>query len=149
MARLDELDEYLDPGLILTVRGREYTVPLPSAELGLWLQRIAQAAPDALTAADSDDPDLIADVATRAARIPTPEIVRDRTLTQIVLGDDLHAQMIADGVPYPHLEHCGRTALWWILAGEQAAAAYWASGGRPEVWRPANRKARRAKKPKG
>lgn len=143
MARFDDLDQYFAPGLTLTVRGREYQVPLPSAELGLWCQRIAQAA-GAMHSAETTDE--IRDAVGRLQALP--ELDGDLTLPQRVLGP-VYDQMVADEVPFPHIEVCGETAYVWIINGEDAALRYWTSGGRPEARGPDNRAARRAARSTG
>lgn len=136
--KLTELDEYWSPGLSLVIRGREYTVPLPSAELGLWCQRIAQAAGQidgASTEAEMRD-------AVDAIQNLPPLDGQDLTLAQRALGE-VYDQLVADGVPYPYIEFAGQTAYVWIVGGEDAAERYWTSGGRPEALRPAGSRAQR------
>lgn len=144
MARLADLDRYLDPGLTLGgVPGadgvpREYTVPLPTAELGLWCQRIA-AATGSLEGATPGQAQAAVD------ELGEPPDFGDgtRTLAELVLGDALD-EMLADGVAHPYVQFCAATAFVWIVAGEDAAAEYWQAGGRrPEQPGPANRAERR------
>jgi hypothetical protein len=138
VARFDDLDRYFDPGLTLTVRGKEYVLPLPSAELGLWCRRVAEAA-GAVNAADSPK-----EMEAAVARVHAlPDLPGDLTLPERTLGA-AYGQMVADGVPDPYLTFCGNTAYVWIIGGEAAAEAYWTSGGRPEVLGPGNRAQRRA-----
>ena len=138
MARFDDLDRYFDPGLTLTVRGREYRLPLPSAELGLWCRRMAEAA-GAVNEASTPE-----EMEAAVARVNAlPNLPGDLTLPERVLGD-VYGRMVADGVPDPYLTFCGNTAYVWIIGGEEAAEAYWTSGGRPEVLGPGNRAQRRA-----
>src|SRR5688500_15259911 len=94
---LSELDELFDPGLKLTVRGKRYTVPLPSAALGLWCQRAAEAG-GALAAAKSGPA-----MASAIARINAiPELEGALTLPQRLLGP-VHAEMLADEVPHHYV----------------------------------------------
>lgn len=138
MATFGELDRYLDPGLDLTVRGTVYTVPLPSAALGLWCQRIAQAAGAIRTAETPDE------VRAAIQQIEAlPELDGTMTLPERVLGD-MYGQLVADKVEHPYIQFCGETAYIWIVNGEEAARRHWESGGRPEAGGPANRKERRA-----
>lgn len=142
MARtFGDLDRYWSPGLTLTVRGQEYTVPLPSAELGLWCQRIASTA-GAIHQASTQQ-----EIQAAVEKIESlPELDgEDLTLAQRLLGP-VYDQMVADKVPFPYIEFCGNTAYVWIIAGEEAAERFWKSGGRPEAMRPANRGERRAAK---
>lgn len=140
--KLGDLGRYFSPGLTLTVLGREYTLPLPSAELGLWCRLVAQVAGD-VTAASTDEQMQAA--VDRIEALPELPGGRDVTLPQRVLGD-VYEQLVADKVPDPYLQFCGQTAYVWILAGEDKAAEYWTSGGRPEAQRPANRETRRAQR---
>ncbi len=144
MARFGDLDEYLDPGLTLTVRGKEYTLPLPSAELGLWCRRIALMAGEA-GAASSDEE--LAEASSRArkwaAELPPLPGAERLSFEQLLLGP-VHAEMMADKVPDPYVQFCAQTAYIWLIAGEDQAERYWTSGGRPEAAGPGNRASRRA-----
>lgn len=138
MPRFDDLDRYFDPGLTLTVRGKEYVLPLPSAELGLWCRRIAEAAGAVNEASTPEEMDA---AVARVHALPT--LPGDLTLPERTLGD-VYQLMVADGVPDPYIIFCGNTAYVWIIGGEQSAEAYWTSGGRPEALGPGNRAQRRA-----
>lgn len=136
--RLHDLDAYWSPGLTLTVRGREYTLPLPSAELGLWCRRLAEVTGEVHNASNEQE------IQAAVARIEAlPQLPGDLSLPERVLGD-VYQQMAADQVPDPHIQFCGQTGYIWIIGGEDAAERYWTSGGRPEAQRPTNRQARRA-----
>ena len=140
-AKFGDLDAYWSPGLTLTVKGREYTVPLASAELGLWCRRLAQITGDVHTASSE------ADIQAAVARIEAlPELPGgpDLSLPERVLGP-IYQQMAADGVEDPYIQFCGQTAYIWIIGGEEPAARYWTSGGHPEAPGPDNRASRRAK----
>lgn len=143
MARFDEIDQYLNPGLELTVRGKVYTVPLPSAALGLWCRRMAQSAGE-VTAATSDEELRAAGerAVARAKNLPTLPGGKDVTFEERMLGDT-YAEMIADDVPDPYVLFCAQTAYIWIIGGEVAAERYWTSGGRPEARGPVPNRADR------
>ncbi|TCB97584.1 hypothetical protein E0H26_11740 [Micromonospora zingiberis] len=145
-ARLTKLSEHFSPGLILAdVPGRdgverEYTVPLASAELGLWCQTIANATMQIHRASTPED---IQQAVTLIEDLPEMD---DRTsLERRVLGD-AYTQMMTDGVSHQHIAYCAATAYAWILGGDEAAERYWTSGGVPgEAVGPAmNRADRRA-----
>jgi hypothetical protein len=142
-ARLADLDEYFDPGLVLTVRGREYRVPLPSAELGLWCRRMAIATGEITQA--STEPEIQAAVERVNA---VPQLPGDLSLAERVLGE-VYDQMAADAVPDPYIQYCAMTAYVWIISDEETAARWWQSGGRPEALRPGNRAERRKAKTGG
>ena len=128
--KLGALNEFFSPGLELTLPGRDgvqrdYTIPLASAELGLWCQTIA-------TARSRDDIDEDA----------LPELPGKLTLAQRVLGT-AYEQMCDDGVPFAHMEFAAHTAFIWITLGEEQAQAYWESGGDPNAVRPVTNRAER------
>jgi hypothetical protein len=139
-AKLGDLDEYWSPGLTLTVRGREYTVPLASAELGLWCRRLAQITGDLHAASTETEMQAVVERIESLPQLPDGDKL---SLPERVLGD-VYQQMAADQVPDPYIQFCGQTAYIWIIGGEEAAERYWTSGGRPEALSPANRKERRA-----
>ncbi|MFH8345012.1 hypothetical protein [Streptomyces sp. NPDC018045] len=124
-----ELGELLDETLAIPIKGTVYTVPAPSAEIGLRVQAITNAA---AVAADGGrvDETILSDAAER-------DLFRD------VLGT-AHRQMVADGVPWPALKHAAITAMVWIAQDQDAAEAFWNSGGDPNRLAP-NRAARRAR----
>lgn len=137
-AHFGELAEYFSPGLVLTVRGKEYTVPLASAELGLWCRAVASATGEITEASTPEQ------VKAAVAKVEAlPELGGDLTLAQRMLGT-AYDEMAADGVEDAYVEFCAATAYIWVISGEDQAARYWQSGGRPEAPRPANRASRRA-----
>lgn len=139
-AKFGDLDDYWSPGLTLTVRGKEYTLPLPSAELGLWCRRVAAVAGEVNAAAGTEEIQAAVQAVEALPELPGG---RNITLQERVLGD-VYQQMVGDAVPDPYIQFCGATAYLWIIAGEDAAQRYWTSGGRPEAPGPANRAERRA-----
>ncbi|MEU4777465.1 hypothetical protein [Micromonospora sp. NPDC023633] len=138
--KLADLDEYWSPGLTLTVKGREYTVPLASAELGLWCRRIAQITGDVHAASTEQE---MQGVVARIDALPQLPGGDDVSLPERVLGP-VYQQMVADRLPDAYIQFCGQAAYIWIIGGEEAAERYWTSGGRPEAWGPTNRAGRRA-----
>lgn len=144
MARFSDLDEFFSPGLTLTVLGKEYTLPLPSAELGLWCRRLAETAGEIHGATTGED--MQAAVKRANVRVETlPRLPGDLSFEERLLGSAL-AEMAADQVPDPYIQFCAQTAYVQIVAGDEVAERYWTSGGRPEAWRPANRQERRAQR---
>lgn len=123
----EALGELLDESLPLPIRGTVYRVPAPSAETGLRVQAIMQAAAVSADGGRVDEA-LLADAA-------------ERDMYADVLGA-AHAEMIAGGVTWPELKHAGITAMVWIIQDKDKAAAYWNSGGDPKRLAP-NRAARR------
>ncbi|MFC5720373.1 hypothetical protein ACFP1Z_09385 [Streptomyces gamaensis] len=123
----EALDELLDESLHLPIAGRVYRVPAPSAEVGLRTQAIVHAAAVAADGGRADE-QILADAA-------------ERDLYADVLGS-AHAEMVADGVPWPALKHSAITTMVWISQDKAAAERYWNSGGDPSRMAP-NRQARR------
>lgn len=126
--RLDSIDEYFDPTLILPVPGRggvtrEYRIPEPSGELGLWCQRVASVYGD--ISAASTPAQIEAAVSSLNG---LPELDSAGTLGEKVMGDAYRA-MLADGVTHPWIEHAAGTVFAWIVGGPTAAERYWRSGG--------------------
>lgn len=130
-ARLSGLGKYFAPGLVLAdVPGRdgverEYTVPLASAELGLWCQTIANATMQIHRASTPED---VQEAVKLVEQLP--EMDGQTSLERRVLGD-AYDQMTADGVSHQHIAYCAATAYAWILGGDEAAERYWTSGGVP------------------
>ncbi|MEV6297855.1 hypothetical protein AB0M02_00445 [Actinoplanes sp. NPDC051861] len=136
-AKLGDLDDYFSPGLTVTVKGKEYTIPLASAETGLWCRRMAVATGQLHEASTEEEMQAVADRMGAIQQLPG-----DMTLPEYTLGA-VYTEMVADGVEDPYIEYCGMTAYIWIIAGEDAAARWYQSGGRPEATGP-NRASRRA-----
>lgn len=156
--KLTSLETYFDPGLSLTVwgskypkPGKEYDIPLPNAEVGLWCRGILVAGGGIAGLDDNATDDDVRNVVARLDELKMPAGMEDKSLSEIVLGS-AYAQMAADGVPDQLIEFCGTTAYLWIALGDEVATRWWQSGGsRPEAARPANNRAekRAASKAKG
>ncbi|MEU3710486.1 DUF7426 family protein [Streptomyces catenulae] len=123
-----EIGQLLNDGLHLPIGERTYTVPAPSAETGLRVQAIINAAAVAADGGEADE-QVLADAAER-------DLYRD------ALGA-AYDEMIADGVTWPELKHCAITAMVWIAQDTEAAERYWDAGGDPSRLAP-NRETRRA-----
>ncbi|MFJ6052302.1 hypothetical protein [Streptomyces sp. NPDC092307] len=124
----EDLGELLDESIELPVGGRLYTVPAPSAEIGLRTQALIHAAAVAADGGRADE-QVLGDAA-------------ERNLYRDVLGP-AHDEMIADGVMWPTLKHAAITAMVWIAQDKAAAERYWAAAGDPSRLAP-NRAARRS-----
>ncbi|MFF4701245.1 DUF7426 family protein [Streptomyces chattanoogensis] len=127
------LKELLDHCLRLPIGATTYTVPAPSAEIGLRVQALINAAAVAADGGEADE-QVLADAAER-------DLYRD------VLGS-AHDQLVADGVSWPVLKHCAITAMVWIAQDTEAAERYWNAGGDPSRLAP-NRETRRAQQQSG
>ncbi|MEU7046037.1 hypothetical protein AB0A77_33975 [Streptomyces varsoviensis] len=125
----EALGELLDESLTLPIGAAVYTVPAPSAEVGLRTQALINAA---AVAADGGrvDEQVLSDAA-------------ERELYADVLGS-AHDEMVADGVSWPALKHSAITAMVWIAQDKAAAEKFWNAAGDPSRLAP-NREARRAR----
>ncbi|ROO51079.1 hypothetical protein EDC02_5943 [Micromonospora sp. Llam0] len=145
MPEFSGLTSYFDPGLILAgVPGRDkversYPIPLASAELGLWCRLVAQTTG---TISEDSTEDELREAAAAIEALPDLPGDKHLTLSQRMLGT-AYAAMVADGVADPYIEYCGMCAYFYVLGGDQAAARWWRSGGRPEALRPAANRAQR------
>ncbi len=140
--RLGELVERYEPGLDLEVKGNVYTVPLASAELGLWCRTNSILAKQAYEAGGGEEAK--AEAAEQALEVPD-----GLTFEQWMLGD-VYDKLIADGVEAHFIDFCARTAfIWHAGAPEEQVALFWNSGGDPEAVRPGSRAQKRAAKKQG
>lgn len=124
----EALDELLDETLVLPIGGRRYTIPAPSAETGLRVQTIVQAAAVAASGGDIDE-QALGDAA-------EGDLYRD------LLGP-AYDEMLANGVTWPALKHAARTAIAWVVQDKATAERVWLSGGDPSRLAP-NRSQRRS-----
>lgn len=134
------LDEFFEPGLRFTLKGKEYVVDPPSATVGLWCERMAEIAGGVRVAETEEQ---MRSVMARIEKLPRLDD-DDLTLSQRTLGAT-HDQLVADGISHPWIKLLGQTAFIWIVSTEDAARRFIEAGGRPESQAP-NRAARRASK---
>lgn len=142
--KLTEYRKYQDPTLTLEVPGRdgverEYVIPEPSAELGLWCEGVAQLP---MQVGEDSTPEEIEAIAETLNSLP--ELKDGLTLGQKLMGSAYEA-MMADGVTHPTIKHCAGTVFAWIIGGEVSATKFWQRGS-GEAPGPANRAQRRAAK---
>ncbi|MEW1843138.1 hypothetical protein AB0392_34800 [Nonomuraea angiospora] len=136
MAQFRNLDEFFDPSLRLPVGGKTYVIPPPDAAVGLLVQRLMHAGVAAQAGHEVDQEGL-----TQLAESVLTNDSDEKELYPRLLGP-VWAELFADGVDWPVIQHVGETALLWVAAGVDAAARYWEAGaGEAEA---PNRKARRA-----
>lgn len=118
---MKDLADVFDPDLRLPIRGKTYTVPAPTAEVGLRLAALSAIA-DATAATDGD---------TLAAAAEA---------LQLDDGDELdfhkdclgtaYQQMLDDKLPYAYIEHAAATAFLYWTKGADAGEWYWNAGGK-------------------
>ncbi len=132
MTKLGDVTQYLEEDLLqVTIRGREYTIPAASAELGLWCRAT-------FTAATVED-----DEQRRTATSKIPALKGEQTLAQVMLGD-VYQQMVRDQVEDRYIEFVATVAYLDVVVGRDTAVEFYEAGGRPEARRPDNRASRRA-----
>lgn len=132
--QLPDLDQFFDATLPLPVGGKTYVIQPPTSETGLYVQKLIETG--AIIASGGELP----------ADAPKPDLDdgEELDLYKMLLGGAL-AEMKRDRVPWPKIQFCANTALIWIGMGDQAAEAYWISGGDPKASPlSANRAQRRA-----
>jgi hypothetical protein len=116
MPQFDDVTAFLSPTLDLPWAGKTYRVPSPPALVGLRLQ-----AAWAVTNAKAAGVD---------AKAHHLRLLNDddgsTSLEQDALGP-VYDEMVADRVPLEVLNHAGMTAYLWIVAGDDAAKAWWES----------------------
>ncbi|MEU1883432.1 hypothetical protein ABZ470_39515 [Streptosporangium sp. NPDC020072] len=120
MAKFKDLDDFFDDSLPLPVGGKTYRIPPPSAEVGLYCQRLAEAGVAAASGKDVSEANL--------------DDANELELYGKVLGP-VYDQLVADGVSWPRIKHVAVTAFLWIVGNDDAAAAFWEQG--PEAAAPA------------
>lgn len=133
---LSDLAKLVDPRMAMPILGKVYRPPILTGFLGLWLRQsqglaalaMADAEPEAMQQAFERMPDLPDDL----ARLSMPELL---------LGHAYH-EMIADRVPDAYIWIATKTVMLSALNGDEAAEAYWNSGGDPKALLP-NRADRR------
>ncbi|MEN1976997.1 DUF7426 family protein [Cellulomonas sp. P4] len=120
---LKDLTQYLTPDLQLPYGDRTYTVHPPSKDTGIKLAAInavgvaayAAALEECPTCGRKGSPEIPADT------LAVIESMKDVDVAALALGSDVHAQMVADGVPGPHIDQFGMYALYYWTLGEETA----------------------------
>lgn len=120
--KFQDLDDFFDAALELPIGGKIYRIPSPTAEVGLYVQRIMEAA------AWINDGQLPPGEAPKLKLDDDEEV----DLYEMVMGPAL-AEMHADKVAWSKIMLAAQTAFIWIGAGDAAAEAFWTSGGDPKA----------------
>jgi len=114
-----DIDEFLEPTLVLPMGGKEYTIKSPDSALGVRIARMWTTGLAAVNGVEISAKDL-------------EGLVLDdtdaRDLYQRLLGDAF-AEMEADGIRWHWIRHAGVTALFWVAVDRVAAERYWESPG--------------------
>lgn len=166
----DDLDDFFDPDLTLTIAGHTYRIKSPDAESGLRIRRFFT---DPTALGKLSDDDYLREVATilGAEWIPDihteeyfkPEPVLDKDKKPVIVDGKpklqpvkatrevdrgeyrggVWSEMFDNGVRWVQVMRAGQTALLYTGLGEAQAVAYWTGGKGPKVPQP-NREQRRA-----
>ena len=127
-ARFEALDDLFDNSLELPIQGKTYTIPSPSGEDGLRIQRIATVAVQAVMGGAPPDVEALDDG-------------QELDLFRMCLGA-VYDELLEDGIEWSWIRHAGLTAMFWITSGVDDALTYWKAAGDPSRLAP-NREARR------
>lgn len=125
----EAIDEFLNEPLVLPIGNRSYTIPPPSADTGVRVQRLMRAASKVANGADVDT-ELLGDADEEA-------LYRD------LLGT-AYDTMRADNVNFPALKAAAQTVITWIVHDKATAERVWSAGGDPNRLTPPNRQQRRS-----
>ncbi|MDN5686465.1 MAG: hypothetical protein L0G94_07240 [Brachybacterium sp.] len=132
MNDMKETDEFLDEDehLVLTYRGKDYSIPPVDAKTGLRIERIMSAADRAQRGADTekDEKQVLSDA-------------DEMDLYPDVLGP-VYDELLDDGVSFIRLRLAATAAMLWTISGDDVAHEYWEAGGKAPA---PNRQQRRAK----
>lgn len=120
--KFQDLDNFFDSALELPIGGKVYRIESPTAEVGLYVQRLMEAA------AWINDGQLPPGEAPKLKLDDNEEV----NLYETVMGAAM-AEMQTDGVPWAKIMLAAQTAFIWIGAGDAAAEAFWTSGGDPKA----------------
>lgn len=113
------LNDVFDPRLPLPIGGKLYYVPEGDAETGLWCTSLVAAA---ATVADGGEP---APPGVQLRFEGRAETAVQRRL----LGEELFAELMADGIGKPTLDFITQTVVIWHAFGRDMAEKFWNAGG--------------------
>jgi hypothetical protein len=127
------LDDFLDDSITLPITYRDgtvhdVTIPGPSAEDGLRIERVMETGLRMAASGAEPDEELLDDA-------------QELDMYRAALGpryDELRAEL-----SWPRFKHVAITTVMWITQSLEVAEKYWATGGDPSLLAP-NRQARRA-----
>lgn len=128
---LKDLTEFLTPDLQIPYGGKTYTIPPPSKDAGLKLGAInamgvatyATSLTECPTCGRSGKPEL-----PEETQALIEEMARDnKEVAALSLSQAVYDEMVADGVPGPHIDRFGVYALYYWTMGEATADAIFAA----------------------
>ncbi len=116
-----DASEIIGAGMALPIRGKVYTIPPVSAEVGITLENIAKVAILA-TGKGHREP---TEAELEALQL---DDVAEKVHARTVLGP-AYDEMVADGVDYEAIKLALRTATIWAVDSLEAAEKFWNAGG--------------------
>jgi hypothetical protein len=111
----EDLSEFVQDSLVLTIKGKQYEVPPVDALTGAKVVRkwnLGQAIGAGVTLSDDEIAELQDDAAS------------ELDVYKMVLGS-AYDRMVADGLGYLMIQRAGKTALALIVSGAEAAEEQW------------------------
>lgn len=121
-SRFGDLTQYLDDTLTLPIRGVEYVIPGPPAEVGLMCQELFIAGVAFNAGMDVEEGSA---TATRKIILEGDEEIN---FYSRVLSKSVYDQMMRDGVSFPMIKRAATTAFLWIAQSEELALGFWTTG---------------------
>lgn len=112
---MKDLTSFLVPNLVIGHHGTEFVVSPPSKDDGLLLTAIHAAGIAAFSAAGGDVADSLTDTQRKLL-----DAAKDRDLGEVSLGD-AYAEMVAAGIPGPHIDQYALYAMYYWVLGEDVA----------------------------
>jgi hypothetical protein len=137
-----DIEDFFDGAAYFTAKspkypqGKQYTIPPMDSETALWF-RLMQATINTAILADST-----AVASTAVESMGKPPFDESLTFAQLLLGAELVAELAADKVSDPLVQHITMTTYARVIGGDQMALRYAHGADSPKA--PANRAERRA-----
>lgn len=130
----EDYSTFIEP-IKIPIHGKEYTMPMVGAQLGVRITLMAEQAKRRMQVQMQND-----QAAAEAEEVgldapepePLPEYTIEDATTKELLGD-VYQEMIDDDVPLILVELAAQTVYHDFLFGREAAEAFWNSGGDPKA----------------
>lgn len=110
-------ESFYDHEITLPVGDRDYTIPSPDADTGMFVQRVV-----VIGATAARNEPLTEDDQKFLAEAPS---MNSDELVDMLLTPELHAQIKADKLNWGAYQKIIGTAMQWVAFGREAAEAFW------------------------
>lgn len=130
----EDYTTFIEP-IKIPIHGKEYTLPMVGAKLGVRITIVAEQAKRRLQIQMSND-QAAAEAEEVGLPAPEPEPLPEYTMkdaTAKELLGDVYEEMVEDDIPLILVELAAQTAYHDFLFGRAAAEAFWNSGGDPKA----------------